>query len=234
MANILNSELYFIFLTLGAYSFFTQLSKKIKHALFNPLLITSIFLIIYLVIYNLLTNGDLIETTKGYTSKMTIINAMLSPLTVCLAIPIYTRWLIIKQYWKPILVGTIVGCTVSIVSVVVLGKLFNLDKEMISSLIPKSVTTAIAVEISDSIGGIRAITVSAVILTGILGALFGPLLCKILGLKRSPTIGVSYGATSHAVGTSKAVEVSTRTGAISSVAIVTSGILTVLIALFIK
>ena len=233
MVEILNSELYFIFITLGAYSLFTFLSKKIKHALFNPLLITSIFLIAYLVIFNIITNGDLIETSKVYSNKMTIINAMLSPLTVCLAIPIYTRWLIIKQYWLPILVGTIVGCTVSILSVIILGNLFDLDKDMIYSLIPKSVTTAIAVEISDSIGGIRAITVSAVILTGILGALFGPLLCKILKLKRSPTIGVSYGATSHAVGTSKAVEVSTRTGAISSVAIVTSGILTVLIALFI-
>lgn len=232
MVEILNSELYFIFLTLGAYSLFSFLAKKIKHALFNPLLITSIFLILYLIIFNLLTNGDLVETTKNYSSKMTIVNAMLSPLTVCLAIPIYTRWLIIKQYWLPILVGTVVGCAVSIGSIIILGKVFGLDKEMISSLIPKSVTTAIAVEISDSIGGIRAITVSAVILTGILGALFGPLLCKLLGLKRSPTIGVSYGATSHAVGTSKAVEVSTRTGAISSVAIVTSGILTVLIALF--
>lgn len=232
MAEIFNSELYFILITISAYTLFTHLSKKIKNPLFNPLLITSLFLIFYLIIYNAITSAELKETTQIYISKMTIINAMLSPLTVCLAIPIYTRWLIIRQYWLPILVGTVVGCTVSICSVLILGNLFQIDKQFIMSLIPKSVTTALAVEISSNIGGVRAITVSAVILTGILGALFGPLLCKFLNLKRSPAIGVSYGGTSHAVGTSKAVEVSTRTGAISSVAIVTSGILTVIIAMF--
>lgn len=232
MLDIFNSQLYFVFLTLGAYTLFTQISKKFKSALFNPLLLTSIFLIIYLLIENLLIKAELNNTVKSYTDAMSIVNAMLSPLTVCLAIPVYTRRLIIKQYWLPIVVGTIIGTTVSIISVSLLGQLFDLDKEIIMSLIPKSVTTAIAIEVSGNVGGIKAITVFAVILTGICGAIFGPMMCKLLKLKRSPAIGMAYGGSSHAVGTSKAVEVSTRTGAISSVAIVTSGLLTVIISLF--
>lgn len=232
MLNIFNSQLYFVFLTLGAYSLFTHIFKKYKLAILNPLLLTSVFLMIYLIIENLLIKAELTNTVKSYTDAMSIVNAMLSPLTVCLAIPVYTRRLIIKQYWLPILVGTIVGTVVSMTSVYLLGKVFNLDKEIIMSLIPKSVTTAIAIEVSGNVGGIRAITVFAVILTGICGAIFGPMLCKLLNLKRSPAIGMAYGGSSHAVGTSKAVEVSTRTGAISSVAIVTSGLLTVIISLF--
>lgn len=233
MLQIFNSQLYFVFLTLGVFSLFTFISKKYKSAFLNPLMLTSIFLICYLLVENLLTKVELTTTVNTYTNAMSIVNTMLSPLTICLAIPVYTRWLIIKQYWLPILVGTIIGTVVSMSSVYILGNLFNLDKEIIMSLIPKSVTTAIAVEVSNSLGGIKAITVFVVIITGICGALFGPLLCKILKLKRSPAIGMAYGGSSHAVGTSKAVEVSTRTGAISSVAIVTSGILTVIIAIFI-
>lgn len=233
MLEIFNSQIYFVFLTLGAYSLFTYISKKYKSAFLNPLLLTSVFLVIYLLIESMITKSELNNTVNTYTSAMSIVNAMLSPLTVCLAIPVYTRRLIIKQYWLPILVGTIIGTVTSTISVFIFGKFFNLDKEIIMSLIPKSVTTAIAIEVSGNIGGIKAITVFSVILTGICGALFGPLLCKICKLKRSPSIGMAYGGSSHAVGTSKAVEVSTRTGAISSVAIVTSGILTVIIAIFI-
>lgn len=232
MLNIFNSQIYFVFLTLGVYSLFLYISKKYKSAFLNPLLLTSIFLMLYLVVESLIAKAELNNIVSSYTSAMSIVNAMLSPLTVCLAIPVYTRRLIIKQYWLPILVGTIVGTTVSMSSVYILGNVFNLNKEIIMSLIPKSVTTAIAIEVSGNLGGIKAITVFAVILTGICGALFGPMLCKLFRLKRSPAIGMAYGGSSHAVGTSKAVEVSTRTGAISSVAIVTSGLLTVIIALF--
>lgn len=232
MSDILNSQIYFVFLTLGAYSLFVYISKKFKSAFLNPLLLTSIFLMIYLVIESYISKAALNNLVNSYTNSMSIVNAMLSPLTVCLAIPVYTRRLIIKQYWLPIVVGTVIGTTVSMSSVYILGHLFNLDKEIIMSLLPKSVTTAIAIEVSGNLGGIKAITVLAVILTGICGALFGPMLCKIFKLKRSPAIGMAYGGSSHAVGTSKAVEVSTRTGAISSVAIVTSGLLTVIIALF--
>jgi putative effector of murein hydrolase len=156
---------------------------------------------------------------------------MLGPITVILALPIYKNWLILKKYWLPIIVSTIVGCVVSLTSVYLLGLLFDLDYTLIISLLPKSVTTAIAKEISVSIGAIPEITIAAVIFTGILGSLLGPLLSKIFKINDPVATGVSFGVSSHAIGTSKAIELSEEIGAISSIAIVTTGILTMIITL---
>ena len=228
MTNFFNSQLYFVFLTVGVYCLFSFIYQKVKNPLLNPLLLTSVFLIIYLLIANSIYS----QSSDNYNNALTIVKAMLSPLTVCLALPIYTRRHIVKQYAIPILVGRVIGCTTSLLSVYLLGKVFGLNKEMIVSLLPKSVTTAIASEVSKNLGGNVSIKICVVIITGIFGALFGPILCKIFKIDDAASMGMSFGASSHAVGTSKAVEISTRAGAISSVAIVTSGLLTVLIALF--
>jgi putative effector of murein hydrolase len=232
MNSVFSSTLYFLFLTLGVYSLFGFIATKIKNPLVNPLLLTSIFIIIYIIILSLIKKTTIGEEVTTYTSAVNILNSMLSPLTICLALPIYTRRHIIKQYWLPILVGTIVGCSVSMGSVFILGKLFGLNSDVIASILPKGVTTAIAIEVSAKLGGIKAITVFVVILSGILGIVFGPLLCKLFKFDRSASIGMAFGGSSHAFGTSKAVEMSIRAGAISSVAIVTSGLLTVFIAMF--
>ena len=223
MSNLFCSPLFYIFLTLFTYTIFSFIYHKCKFPLFNPLLLTSIVIILYLLITKYSVNS--------YTDSLSIVNIFLSPLTVCLAIPVFNRIQIVKHYFLPIVVGTIIGAIVSIGSVLLFGKMLHLDQE-IMSMIPKSVTTPIALEISEKLGGIKGITVSAVILTGILGALVGPLILKLFHIKRSPAIGMSLGGTSHAVGTSKAVEISARAGAISSVAIVTSGIVTVILSLF--
>lgn len=224
MNNILTSPLYYITLTLLIYLGVSYIYKKTKFALFNPLLLTAILIICYLLITN--------NSSDDYNSALSFITAFLSPLTVCLAIPVFNRINIIKQYKLPIIVGTIVGSTTSVFSSILLGKVFGLTDEIIRSILAKSVTTPIAIEICNRLGGIEAITITVVILTGIFGAMFGPLILKILNIKRSPAVGMSLGGTSHAVGTSKAVEISARAGAIASVAIVTSGILTVIISLF--
>lgn len=232
MSNILTSPLFNIFITFGLYTVYTFLYAKFKFPLLNPLLLTSTTIIIYLVITGNIFNLTLNDQSSNYASSMSMINSFLSPLTVCLAIPIFNRIQIIKQYFLPILVGSVVGSFVSIFSIKIFGKLFNLDETIIVSMIPKSVTTPIAIEISNNLGGLKGITVSSVVLTGVLGSLFGPIILKFLNIKRSPAVGMALGGTSHAVGTSKAVEISSRAGAISSVAIVTSGILTVIISLF--
>lgn len=224
MSNLFCSPLFYIFLTLFTYTIFSFIYHKCKFPLFNPLLLTSIVIILYLLITKYSVNS--------YTDSLSIVNIFLSPLTVCLAIPVFNRIQIVKHYFLPIVVGTIIGAIVSIGSVLLFGKMLHLDQEIIMSMIPKSVTTPIALEISEKLGGIKGITVSAVILTGISGALVGPLILKLFHIKRSPAIGMSLGGTSHAVGTSKAVEISARAGAISSVAIVTSGIVTVILSLF--
>lgn len=226
MNNIFSSPLFYIFATFSLYTIFSIIYVKLKFPLLNPLLLTSTTIILYLTI----TGFDV----KDYNNSMSMISSFLAPLTVCLAIPIFNRIQIVKHYFIPILVGTIVGALVSIFSILIFGNILGLDKNIILSMVPKSVTTPIALEISNNLVGsaYQGITVSSVVLTGVMGALFGPIIIKILKFKRSPVIGMSLGGTSHAVGTSKAVEISARAGAISSVAIVTSGIVTVLISLF--
>lgn len=232
MSSILTSPLFHIFLTFGLYTVFTVLYNKVKFPLLNPLLLTSITIILYLVLTGLIFDISNNTQAASYKNSLSMISYFLSPLTVCLALPVFNRIQIVKHYFVPILVGTLVGSSVSILSVILFGKLLNLDETIISSMIPKSVTTPIALEISKNLGGIEGITVSAVVLTGIMGSLFGPLILKLFNIRRSPAVGMSLGGTSHAVGTSKAVEISARAGAISSVAIVTTGIVTVIISLF--
>lgn len=226
MSSIFSSSLFYIFATFALYTLFSMLYAKLKFPLLNPLLLTSATIIIYLVLTGF--------SVKDYSSSMSMISSFLAPLTVCLAIPIFNRIQIVKHYFLPILVGTIVGALVSVFSILIFGKLLGLEENIVFSMVPKSVTTPIALEISKNLVGeaYQGITVSTVVLTGVLGSLFGPIIIKIFKFKRSPVVGMSLGGTSHAVGTSKAVEISARAGAISSVAIVTSGIVTVLISLF--
>lgn len=225
MNDIFTSPIWHILLTCGLYFLFSLLYKKTKFALINPLLLTSVCIIIYLSVTK--------DEFASYKSDLSIVDNFLGPLTVCLALPVFARIHIIKKYYIPIIVGTIVGVTTSLLSVYILGDVFGLTDEIIVSILPKSVTTPIAIEICERLGGIKAITISVVIITGVLGSLFGPLILKLFHITRSPAVGMALGGTSHAVGTSKAVEISARAGAISSVAIVTSGILTSIITLFI-
>ena len=153
MSNLFCSPLFYIFLTLFTYTIFSFIYHKCKFPLFNPLLLTSIVIILYLLITKYSVNS--------YTDSLSIVNIFLSPLTVCLAIPVFNRIQIVKHYFLPIVVGTIIGAIVSIGSVLLFGKMLHLDQEIIMSMIPKSVTTPIALEISEKLGGIKGITVSA-------------------------------------------------------------------------
>ena len=230
--EIFTLPLYYIFITLLLYGIFTKLYIKTRIAILHPLVMTAIILILYIYFVSYINNNDKIDTLQNYNSSLNIINLMLGPLTVVLAVPIYKNWLILKKYWFPILVSTFVGTVISVTSVYLLGISFNLDHSFILSLIPKSVTSAIAKEISTNAGGIPEITIAAVIFTGILGAILGPILAKLFKFNDPLSSGLSFGITSHAVGTSKAMETSLEAGAISSIAIATTGILTMIVTLF--
>ena len=232
MIEILTSPLFYILISTALYIFFSKVYKKTKNAIFHPLITTSTLLIIYMYLIGVINNNDKINELLKYNNALNIINLMLGPLIIVLAIPIYKNWLILKKYWVLILISTIIGTTVSVSSIYLLGTLFKLDNTLIISLIPKSVTTAIAKEISINIGGISEITIAAVIFTGLLGSMVGPILTKIFKLNDEMSIGLSLGITSHAVGTSKAMEISLEAGAISSIAIATTGILTMIVSLF--
>ena len=162
-----------------------------------------------------------------------MIDMFLAPATACLAVAIYSKIKILKEYWLPILAGCTAGSAASMASVYGLCRLFGLDESLTISLIPKSVTTPIAVSVAEPNGGVVPVTVVAVIFTGILGGIFAPLLIRLLRVKDPVAAGLAIGASSHAVGTSKAVELGETEGAMSGLAIGICGIITVLFSMFI-
>ena len=166
-----------------------------------------------------------------YDQGGSLINLFLSPATACLAVAIYSKVQLLKENWLPILVGCVVGSAVSMGSILGLCRLFGLDEAMTASLLPKSVTTPIAVSVAQAHGGIPSITVVAVILTGILGSILAPVLIRLFRVKDPVTAGLSIGACSHAVGTSKALELGETEGAMSGLAIGVCGLVTVIFSL---
>ncbi len=155
---------------------------------------------------------------------------MISPATVALAIPLYRSIHLLKKHFKSILIGITIGSVFNIGLTFLFAVMFKLDKTLIASLIPESVTTAIALDISKQIGGISAITVLAVIVTGNLGPLLGPTLMKIGRIDDEVAQGLALGTTAHAIGTGKAMEMGEVQGAMSGLAIVIAGIVTVIVA----
>ena len=168
---------------------------------------------------------------EAYNAGGDFIAMFLAPATACLAISIYRQLPVLKKNLIPVLAGSAVGAGVSMGSVSLLCRLFRLDEEMTASLLPKSVTTPIAMGVSEQLGGIVPITVAAVVFTGILGAIFAPLMIKIFRVRSPIAAGLAIGACSHAVGTSKAVELGEVEGAMSGIAIGTVGLVTVLLGM---
>jgi len=224
MYEILSSQVFGIMMTTFFYLFGNYLYQKTKFPLFSPLLVATILIMLYVKIASI----DL----DTFLTDLSGINVFLGPLIVSLAIPIAKQRELIKKNLLPIVIGSIVGAIVSVFSVLILGKAFNLDLEIIASVIPKSTTTPIAIEISNRLGGIRAITVAVVVISAVLGAIIIPIIIKIFKIKDPMIIGMGLGSSSNAIGTAKAIEIDSRSGAFAGVALVLSGIATVIITLF--
>lgn len=225
MKDIFSSPMFGIVLCIFTYKAALYVNQKLKTPLANPLVIAISFIIIILKVFNI----SLADFQQGGD----IISMFLAPATVALALSIYRQIKVLKKYFLPIIVGCFVGCITSMSSVYFLCKLFKLDEKIISSMLSKSVTTPIAIEITNQLGGIAPITVAAVIVTGIIGAVLAPTLIKFFHIDNSIAAGVAIGASSHAVGTSKAIEIGEIEGAMSGVSIVVSGIITVILSIFI-
>lgn len=223
MVEWTNSPFFGVALSVLAFWVGVKIQKKTGLVVCNPLLIGVI-----LVIGLLLTLGIPYEY---YDQGGSLINLFLSPATACLAVAIYSKVQLLKENWLPILVGCVVGSLVSMGSILGLCRLFGLDEAMTASLLPKSVTTPIAVSVAQAHGGIPSITVVAVILTGILGSILAPLLIRLFRVKDPIAAGLAIGACSHAVGTSKALELGETEGAMSGLAIGVCGLVTVLFSL---
>lgn len=222
MKEIISTPLFGITISLLTYEIGLYLNKKTKLAIFNPLFISQTLIIIIL----LTTNISLEDYNKGGQ----FISFFLTPATVVLAVPLYKKIKVLKANAISIITGITLGSTCGILSIILLGKFLNVSIALKNSLVPKSVTTPIGVAISSQLNGIPSVTVAAIIITGIFGAIAGPFICKVFKIKDRVAIGVAMGTASHALGTTKAVEIGETEGAMSSLSVGIAGLFTVIIA----
>jgi len=213
MHELFMSPFFGIGLSIAAFWVGTWIRKKTGLVLCNPLVLAIVIVSGVLLIFKI--------PYEEYNEGGALINMFLAPATACLAVSI----------WLPIVVGASCGSLASMGSVLLMCKLFGMDEAMTVSLIPKSVTTPIAVSVAEGHGGMVPITVVAVIFTGILGSIFAPTLIRLFRVNDPMIAGISIGACSHAVGTSKAIELGETEGAMSGLAIGVCGILTVLFSM---
>lgn len=222
MTELLASTgIWALVLTLGLYQLGLLLQKKTGLALCNPILIAAAAVTGLLLGLNI--------PNEAYQQGMQTVSWLLTPCTVCLAIPLYTQLSALKGNLKAIFLGIAAGTGVSIGMVAGLCALFGLDKTMVVTLLPKSVTSAMAIALAESGGGIVALTAAAVIVTGILGNMAGPWLCRLFKITDPMARGVAYGTAAHVIGTARAREHGELTGAVSSLSLVIAGVLTAVI-----
>lgn len=220
MDNALLLSAYFgVFISMAAYFIGELLKKKFKLAIFNPLLIAIVIVIVALKLCKI--------SYDTYYSSAKYLSYLLTPATVCLAIPLYEQFELLKNNWKAVMIGIFSGVIGSLSSVLALALIFSLSHEEYITLLPKSITTAIGVGVSEELGGYVTITVAVIIITGILGNMIGEALCHIFKIDEPIAKGVAFGTSAHAIGTAKAMEIGEIEGAMSSLAIAVAGLITV-------
>lgn len=216
---LVDSVFFGAFISLAAYETGLMLKRKFKLAILNPLLIGTVLVMLALVLLDV--------EYKHYNEGARYISYLLTPATVCLAVPLYQQLTLLKKNLKAVAAGILAGVLTSLVSVFLLAKLFGLTHEQYVTLLPKSITTAIGLGVSQELGGIETITVAVIIITGILGNVIAETLCKIFRIEEPVAKGLAIGTASHAIGTAKAMEIGQVEGAMSSLAIAVAGLLTV-------
>ena len=219
LMELTKDPLFGMFLTLITFVLFKKLSDKVKSSLLNPLVLSLMFIIVFLETFKI--------PYENYYNGAEIFNTMIIPATVALAIPLYKNFNLLKKYYKEILFSIGFSTLVLTSLLAISMALLDVDKEILSSVLPKSVTTAIAVGVSEQIQGIQAITIIMVIICGNIGAVFGELIFDIFHIHHPIAQGISLGTTSHAVGTSKAIELGEIQGSMSGLAIIVTGLFTV-------
>ena len=219
--ELLENKYLLLALTFGVFALFRGLQRKTGWVLLNPILLTMIVLIVFLKV-----TGISYET---YQEGGHLIEFWLKPAIVALGVPLYLQLEMIKKQWLPILLSQLVGCLVGLVSVILIAKGLGASPEVICSLAPKSVTTPIAMEVSEATGGIPSLSAAVVILVGLFGAVLGFKVMDFGHIKSPIAQGLSMGTASHAIGTSAAMEVGKKYGAYASLGLTLNGILTALL-----
>lgn len=221
MGEFLETSVFFgVLISLVSYGAGVLLKKKWKLAIFNPLLISIILTILFLLLFD-------IEYEK-YNEGAKYLSYLLTPATICLAVPLYEQIELLKKNYKAVLLGISSGVLMSMCSVLILAIIFRFDHKTYVTFLPKSITTAIGMGVSEEFGGYVAITVAVIVVTGVLGNMFAETVCKVCRIDEPIAKGIALGTASHAIGTAKAMEMGEVEGAMSSLSIVVSGILTVI------
>lgn len=223
MKEFLSESVFFgAAISILAYEFGVLLKKKLKFTICNPLLIAIVSVIVILAAFDI--------PYEKYNEGAKYLSYLLTPSTVCLAIPLYEQVELLKKNFRAIAAGIVSGVLTSAVCVLVLAILFGLDHVQYVTLLPKSITTAIGMGVSEELGGYVTITVAVIIVTGILGNIFAEKVCRIFRIEEPVAKGIAIGSASHAVGTARAMEIGEIEGAMSSLSIAVSGVLTVIVA----
>jgi predicted murein hydrolase (TIGR00659 family) len=219
-----NSVYFGVVISLMSYEIGRLLQRRFKLAVFNPLLIAII-----------LTMGTVClmgVDYDGYYASAKYISYLLTPATVCLAVPLYEQTAMLKRHVRALAAGIVSGVLASLVCVLLLCKLFQMNHQQYVTLLPKSITTAIGMGVSQELGGAVTITVAVIIVTGILGNVMAEGLFKLLRIREPVAKGLALGTAAHAIGTAKAMEIGEVEGAMSSLAITVCGLLTAIVASF--
>ena len=225
MSNFLSNSIFFgVLLCLLSYQAGVFLRQKTKIAAFNPLLISIIIVIFVLVMFNI--------KFEDFYKGSKYISFLLTPATVALAIPLYSKLALLKSNFKAIMSGLIAGVLTSLISIFVMSLLFGLSHENYVSMLPKSITTAIGIGVSEELGGVSTITTAVIIVTGVFGNVSADIVYKVFNITNPIAKGIGLGSSAHAIGTSKALEMGETEGAMSSLSIAVAGIIRVIFASF--
>lgn len=220
--EFLTNKFFLLAVTFGSFFLSKLLQKKTGWVLLNPILLAIALLICFLQ-----WSGVSYET---YNEAGSLVEFWLKPAVVALGVPLYLQLRMIKKQWLPIIVSQLAGCLVGLVSVTIIAKLLGASPEVVMSLAPKSVTTPIAMEVSNAVGGIPSLTAAVVIVVGLFGAICGFKVLQVGHVGSPIAQGLSMGTATHAVGTSRAMEVSGKYGAYASLGLTLNGILTALLS----
>lgn len=215
-----NSAFFGVVVSILGYEIGLFLKKKFNNGLFNPLLISILFVMAALVTFKV--------DFESYNNGAKYLSYLLTPATVCLAIPLYEQLDLLKNNFKAIIIGIFSGVAASLISVFLFALLFQFTHEQYVTLLPKSITTAIGMGISEELNGIVTITVAVIIVTGIIGNILAEVICKVFHIHEPIAKGIAIGTSSHAIGTAKAMEIGEIEGAMSGLAIAVAGLFTVI------
>ncbi len=222
---MISSSIFFgTALTLASYMIGVTVKNRFKREIFNPILISIIIIIAVLLLFD-------IDYDK-YNASASYISYFLTPTTICLAVPLYRQLCVLRKNPVAIICGILSGVATSCIATYLLSVAFSLTNTQYYTLLPKSITTAIGLPLSQEIGGIADITVTVIILTGIFGNLIASFVIKIFRIKNPISKGIAIGTSSHAIGTAKAIEMGEVETAMSSLSIAISGIITVIVIQF--